>query len=111
MSQSGAAPKDLAKWIDERAQLLSALAKELEAISKHDRDDQAAWTLNLLETAAEMETHSRRVVHLLTAYALRERLASATVVAKRSKVTITGAQNRAGSGLAQEVWSELWPSR
>lgn len=111
MSQSGAVPKDLAKWIEERARLTSALTKEIETISKHDRADRTAWTLNLLETAAELETHTRRMVHLLTAYALRERLASPTVVAKRSKVTITGAQNRAGSALAQEVWSELWPSR
>jgi hypothetical protein len=110
MSPSVSVPKDLAKWIDERARLLASLGEQLEAIAKHDRRDRQAWTLNLLEEAAELETHARRMVHLLTAYALRERLASATVVAKRSGVTITGAQNRNGSALAQEVWSEVFGS-
>ena len=110
MSQAGAAPEDLSAWIEERARLLTSIAAEIKSISARDRDDRAAWTMNLLEETAELETHARRMVHLLTAYALRERLASPTVVAKRSKVTITAAQNRAGSSLASEVWSELWPS-
>ena len=110
MSPSVSVPKDLAKWIEERARLMAELAEQVEAIAKHDKRDRQAWTLNLLEEASEIETHARRVVHLLTAYALREQLASPTVVAKRSAVTITGAQNRAGSRLAQEVWSEVFGS-
>ncbi len=111
MSSTGAVPKDLAKWAQERTRFLAELAEEIQKIAEHDRQDRTAWTLNLLEETAELETHARRLVHLLTAYALREQLASATVVAKRSGVTITGAQNRAGSRLAAEVWSEVWPPR
>lgn len=111
MSQSGAIPKDLAKWITVRARTMTELAKAIEEINEGDQGDRAAWTLNLLEEAAELETHARRMVHLLTAYALREKLASPTVVARRSKVTITAAQNRAGSGMAQDVWAEVWPAK
>lgn len=111
MSQSGAIPADLAKWITVRVRTLTELADALDAINEGDRDDRAAWVLNLLEETSELETHARRMVHLLTAYTLRERLASPTVVARRTNVTITAAQNRAGSGLAQEVWSEIWPAQ
>jgi len=111
MSKSGVVPKDLAEWITVRARTLTELAQAIEEISEGDRDDRTAWVLNLLEESAELESHTRRMVHLLTAYALRERIASATVVAKRSNVTITGAQNRAGSALAQDVWAEVWPAK
>lgn len=111
MSESGTIPADLAKWITVRVRTLTELAEELEAINEGDRQDRTAWVLNLLEEASELETHARRMVHLLTAYALRERLASPTVVGRRTNVTITAAQNRAGSGLAQEVWSEVWPAQ
>jgi hypothetical protein len=109
MSPSGSVPKDLAKWITVRVQALTQLAEMIEQINTGDRDDQAAWTLNLIEETAELETQARHMVHLLTAYALREKLATATAVAKRSKITISAAQNRAGSALAQDLWREVWP--
>jgi hypothetical protein len=111
MSRSDVIPKDLLKWITVRVRTLTDLAAAIEEIAEGDRGDRAAWVLNLLEETAELETHARRMVHLLTAYALRERIASATVVAKRSNVTITGAQNRAGSGLGEEVWREVFPPK
>lgn len=111
MLQSGTVPKDLAKWIEERTRYLGELAAEIERIQSAQRGDQTAYVLDLLEEASNMETHARRIVHLLTTYALREQIASPTVVGKRSGVTITAAQNRSGSRLAQEVWAEVFPKR
>ncbi|TDB64348.1 hypothetical protein, partial [Micromonospora sp. KC721] len=100
MSQSAPVPKDLAQWVEQQIRDLTDLVAESKTVSDHDTDHQSQWTLNLLEELSRVETISRRVVHLLTAYALRNRLASATAVAKATGVTITAAQNRNGSGLA-----------
>lgn len=110
MSQSAPVPAELAQWIDAQIRALTDLVTESKTVSDHDTDHQTQWTLGLLEELSHVETVSRRMVHLLTAYALRNRLASPTAVAKATGVTITAAQNRNGAGLAQEVWDEVWPS-
>lgn len=109
MSQSARVPAELASWIDGQIRHLTDLVTESKTVSDHDTTHQAEYVLGLLTGLSEIETTSRRLVHLLTTYALRNRIASPTVVAKRTKVTITAAQNRAGSALAQEVWNEVWP--
>lgn len=109
MSQSAPVPAELAQWIDQQIHTLTDLVTESKTVSDHDTDHQAEWTLGLLEELSRIETASRRLVHLLTAYALRTRIASPTAVAKATGVTITAAQNRNGSALAQEVWEEVWP--
>jgi hypothetical protein len=110
MSQSAPVPAELAQWIDGQIRALTDLVTESKTVSDHETDHQSQWTLGLLEELSRVEMVSRRMVHLLTSYALRNRLASPTAVAKATGVTITAAQNRNGSGLAQEVWDEVWPS-
>jgi hypothetical protein len=108
MSNTTATPVEIAEWMEERLQLLS---KEIQNVrtAHNDQDDARRWALALLEELSNIEAVSRRSVHLLTAYALRRRLAGASEIAKVSNVTISTAQNRGGSRLAQEVWNEVYP--
>ena len=110
MSQSASVPAELAQWVKQQIHTLNDLVTEAKTVSDHDADHQAQWTLRLLKELSRVEAESRRLVHLLTAYALRTQIASPTAVAKATGITITAAQNRNGSRVAQEVWDEVWPT-
>jgi hypothetical protein len=105
-------PPELAKWMEERAELLVKAAHRIKANSdtRHGQPT-GEWLLPLLEDLASVETISMRAIHLLTTYALRTGTATQTEVAKATDVTISGAGNRAGSRIARETWAEVWPEK
>lgn len=105
-------PPELAKWMEERAELLVKTAHRIKTNSDTRHGQPAGeWVLQLLDDLAAAETISMRAIHLLTAYALRTGVASQTEVSKATNVTISGAGNRSGSRLARETWQEVWPEK
>jgi hypothetical protein len=105
-TQTTAPSAKLINWVKERTVLIEQLTREINE-TQHRGEDDKSWTLRLLTEFANVEQVARRAVHLLTVHALRDQVANATEVAQASNVTITGAINRAGSKLGQEVWNEL----
>jgi hypothetical protein len=105
-------PPELAQWIEERAALLVKTARRIQ--SKADaREDQpvAEWLLPLLAEFSHAESISKRSVHLLSAYALRNQITTQTEVARATDVTVSAAASRAASRLARETWAEVWPEK
>lgn len=105
-------PAELAKWMEERAELLVKAARRIKANSdtRVDQSD-GEWLLALLPDLAVLETISMRSIHLLTAYALRTGAATQTEVARAQDVTITAAANRGASKIARETYNEVWPEK
>lgn len=105
-------PPELAKWMEERADLLVKAAHRIKANSDTRHGQPAGeWLLELLRDLASVETISMRGIHLLTTYALRTGAATQTEVARSSNVTTSAAGNRSGSKLSREVWQEVWPEK
>jgi hypothetical protein len=102
-------PEELSTWVAERVDLLSSLVDEIKR-ARDQGSDPERWTLALLDGLSNVEQTSRRTVHLLTAWSVRTRTLSTTTVAKATNITITAAQSRVGSRLAEAAWSEVWPS-
>ncbi len=101
-------PMAMHTWLLERARGLEALLAEIERAGR--REDRDVYVPELLQRWAEVEADARKAVHLLTAYALRERVISATEVARRSGVTLTAAQSRLASRTGTDVWDEVFGS-
>ncbi len=108
MSKQSSAPPELTTGMDERITLLEQLTRRAKTAHKRQDDDQR-WTLDLIDQLAAIETTARRAVHLLTAHALRHRVATATDVSRVSDITISAVMSRSGSKLSQEVWNEVYP--
>ncbi|BBH67091.1 hypothetical protein ACTI_37760 [Actinoplanes sp. OR16] len=106
MSETPPVPAELHDWLQGRREEVAEL---LEAIDRAGRaDERVPYTVDLLKRWAEVEQHSRKAVHLLTAYALRERMVTATEVARSTGVTVSAAQSRVASKTATEVWDEVF---
>ena len=104
-------PAELAKWMEERAELLVKTAHRIKQNSDTRHGQPAGeWLLELLRDLAAVETISMRGIHLLTSYALRTGTATQTDVARASDVTTSAAGNRSGSRIARETWQEVWPT-
>ena len=108
MSENPPVPAELHAWLrtcsEESAQLLAAIDRAGRS------EEPVAYVVELLKRWAELEQHSRKAVHLLTTYALRERMVTATEVARSTGVTVTAAQSRVASRTATEVWAEAFGS-
>jgi len=101
-------PAELEAWVNTRIRLISA---SLRAAQRTQRatDNAHAWVLDLLKAAADIQTASEQLVHLLTAYGLRSGVATQAEIARASQLTITGATNRALGRVARAAWREIWP--
>lgn len=112
MPKSETPPDQLVQWLEERAELLLQAAKRVQAgADPREGEPTGMWLLPLLESLSNAETISKRAIHLLTAYALRQGVATATEVARATDVTVTAAMNRGASKTAREVWNEVWPEQ
>lgn len=100
-------PEELIEWVSERVRILEERTRAARRGARVIADREQ-FVLQLLDALADVQAVSERMVHLLTAYALRERVATQTQVAKASKVTITGAAGRAAGKVAQAAWDEVW---
>lgn len=105
-------PRELAEWIEARADLLAKTARRIKAeTSTREGQPVAEWLIPLLTDFSHAETIAKRSVHLLSAYALRNGVTTQTEVARATDVTVTAAANRAASKLARETWQEVWPTK
>ena len=105
-------PPELAKWMEERAELLVKAAHRIKKNSDTRVGQPAGeWLLELLPDLAALESISMRGIYLLTTYAMRTGSASQTEVARASDVTTTAAGNRSASKTARETWAEVWPEK
>jgi len=104
--QSGVAA-EVAAWIEARQDIIArSLRASRYALRQGDAQRE---TLDLLTHLAAIESEARRAVHLLTIYAARESVATPTQVAAATGTTVSTSSTRAGSALAQRVWSEVYP--
>lgn len=105
-------PPELAKWVEERAELLVKTARRIVANSDTRQGQPVVeWLIPLLEDLSAAETIAKRGTHLLSAYALRNGITTQTEVARATNLTVSAAANRAASRLARETWQEVWPER
>jgi hypothetical protein len=105
-------PTELAKWMEERAELLMKAAQRIKTNSDTRHGQPVGeWLLPLLKDLASVQTISMRAIYLLSTYALRTGATTQTEVAKATDVTVTAAGNRAASRVAREVWAEVWPEK
>jgi hypothetical protein len=110
MQPTDPVPSDMQSWVDVQVRQLQTVINEARKITDHDTDEVARWALHLLPEMIEAESRAKRVVHLLTAYLLRHRLASPTAIARASEMTVTGVQGRGSSATALDAWDEIWPA-
>ena len=104
--QSGIDPS-IAEWIEARQdEIARALRASRYAARQGDRQRE---TLDLLTHLAEIHRASRDAIHLLTGYAVRGQVASATQVAAASGTTVSTATSRAGSPVTHRVWADVYP--
>jgi hypothetical protein len=102
-------PEKMHDWLQERSDLLRQL---LDGIDRAGRsEDRTQYVVDMLRQWADAEIEARRVVYLLTAYVLRERVITATEAARQSRITLTAAQSRLASKTAAEVWEEVFGSQ
>lgn len=107
MPGQSAMPAEVAAWIDAQQ---DGIARSLRASRYAARQGDARQeTLDLLGHLAEIERTARDAVHLLTAYAARSQVASATQVAAAAGTTVSTATTRAGSRVALRVWGQVYP--
>lgn len=107
MNPPQATPEELTHWVSERVKVLEERLRATKRSAKLIADREQ-YVLGLLDALADMQATSERMVHLLTAYALREGVTSQTEVAKASNVTITGATSRVAGKLARSAWQEVF---
>ena len=101
-------PPELEAWVHARIRLISARVRAAQR-TQRDTDDTHTWILDILKAAADIQTASEQLVHLLTAYGLRTGIATQAEIARASQLTITGATNRALGRVARAAWREIWP--
>jgi DNA invertase Pin-like site-specific DNA recombinase len=106
MSETPPVPAELHDWLRSRREEVAGLLAALDRAGR--ADERVPYTMDTLKRWAEVEQHAKRAVHLLTAYALRERMVTATEVARSTGVTVTAAQSRVASRTATEVWDEAF---
>jgi len=101
-------PAELEAWVSTRIRLISARLRTVQR-TQRATDNAHDWVLDLLKAAADIQTASEQLVHLLTAYGLRSGVATQAEIARASQLTITGATNRALGRVARAAWREIWP--
>jgi hypothetical protein len=104
-------PAELKSWVDAQVNALRAAIKEIQKITDDRTASVASWGLDLLPELIEAETRAKRAAHLLTAYLLRERIATPTAIARAADMTVTGVQGRANGTTALDAWAEVWPGK
>lgn len=98
-------PPELAQWIDER---LSMTSQEL-GQSRVGADTEEEEVLRLIKHMSNVESLAKRVSWLLSAYAIRKKLATAARVGRESGVTQTSVSGRVASPITAAAWTEIWP--
>ena len=101
-------PAELEEWVNTRIRLISASLRAAQR-TQRNTSDAHSWVLDMLKAAADIQTASEQLVHLLTAYGLRSGVATQAEIARASQLTITGATNRALGRVARAAWREIWP--
>jgi len=101
-------PAELEAWVHARIRLISASLRTAQR-TQRSTNDPHTWVLDMLKAAADIQTASEQLVHLLTAYGLRSGVATQAEIARASQLTITGATNRALGRVARAAWREIWP--
>lgn len=107
MPGQSAMPEEIAAWIDARQDEIARALRSSRYAAR--QGDARRETLELLTHLAEIHKASRDVIHLLTGYAARGGVASATQVAAASGTTVSTATSRAGSPVTRRVWREVYP--
>lgn len=103
----GQVPTELVRWVNDQAATLRTLSQATAAAAKGDTDSAKRWCLDVVEQLAQVDDVARRAMYLVTAYAIRSKVATATAVAEASGITISAASSRAGSAAAAETWREV----
>lgn len=100
-------PPELAGWIAERIGQLELL---LEDIRSYQGDDEATWTMFVLERLARIEETSIETARLMTKYAVDKRMARPATIAKLIGVHQSSVMSRSSSEAARTAWEQIWPS-
>jgi len=107
--QAQPVPDELTEWLAGELETIATRLRNARSVARHQTDDAERWTLGMLSAITDIETSSRRAVHLLTTYGLRSEMTTATPIARACGVTISTVTSRAGSRLASKAWNEIWP--
>jgi gluconate kinase len=102
-------PTELSEWVESQLLEIRSLVTKIKRNKPEQHSDRQSWLTDVLQDVAAIEKAAKRTNHLLTAYAIRTRSLRPTTVGKLTDVTITTAQTRAGSHLAETAWTEIWP--
>ncbi len=111
MKPADPVPTELKSWMDVQGRALQTAIKEIQKITDDGTAPITTWGLDLLPELIEAETRAKRAAHLLTAYLLRQRIATPTAIARATDMTVTGVQGRANGTTALDAWAEVWPAK
>lgn len=111
MTNTDQVPEALRSWVDGEVRALQKAITEIQKITDDRTAPVAVWGLDLLPELIEAENRAKRTAHLLTAFLLRNRIATPTAIARASEMTVTGVQGRANGTTALDTWNEIWPAQ
>lgn len=103
----GQVPTELARWVKQQVGTLRGLTDDAANAASGDAGVARTWCLDVISQLAQVDEVARKAMYLVTAYAIREKVATATAVAQASGITISAASSRAGSATAAETLREV----
>lgn len=111
MTEIDAVPPKLLAWTADRLDEIARSVRKCRSANSKDAADAHRW---LTTTLAEVNTAQRvahQMSHILTAYALRERVMPQAEAARIAGLTITGATSRAASRITMAEWDTIFGER
>jgi hypothetical protein len=101
-------PPELASWLAERLRLME---QQMIDISEYRGEDQAAWSLFVLDRLSNLEALSFQMTRLMTKYTVDNQLARPATIAKLTGVHQSSVMSRTSSETARQAWAEIWPDK